>query len=174
MNKSIYFYIIHCIVVVMIAMPLGLVPIQAQADEQFGRFFTSIKQRKELDEFRDKADQVKEVVVDNDDLLLVEDEAVEVVPIDNIEVKGLVYRSNQKRTVWINDTNMNDADAAMGHLVVDDSQISKNHVTVKLQGGDNEYTLKVGQSLNPNSETISDLSVKNSGEIKESKAVDDK
>jgi hypothetical protein len=132
------------------------------ADPQsFGRFFTTAKQRSHLDELRRaKPEVIKEFAVEE---LVLEESAeieAEVVPMDALTVKGVVYRSDRKNTAWLNDSNTNAGDLGLGPVKIDEKGIKSNRVDIEISDNETKIILKVGETYDPHSSNITDITAK--------------
>ncbi len=138
---------------------LGLATGTSIADPQsFGRLFMTAKQRSHLDELRSAKTEVFSTI--SEDVLL-PDESGEVVvekaPVDVLTVKGVVYRQNQKNTAWLNGSNTNDGDLALGPVKIDEKEITGDRVNIEIPDRDTRIILKVGETYDPYSSKISDI-----------------
>ncbi len=78
--------------------------LNVQAEEKFGRFFTTPQQRQNLDELRNH--QPEELVVEIAEDDFAEDtREEEQLPVDVVRLRGLVYRQNGNSTAWLNEGN---------------------------------------------------------------------
>ncbi len=137
----------------------------AEADP-LGRFFTTAKERERLDQWRQRPAGREAAEVDAAPARQPAAAAV----LERMTLKGLVYRYHHGRhragTVWIDEVGRDDAaDAALPHLLIEDNGSGKTHLIVRPPGTENAYRLQVGQSLNPNTGVISDLAVKQAGQV---------
>lgn len=119
----------------------------ARADDskaEFGRFFTTPKQRERLDELRKSVSNVEVNVKDIE--LKTDNDAKQVEAQHNeIRLKGIVYRSDGKNSAWINDSNTYEGDVASGVTKVDEHQINSNGIKLELPDKKSVH-LKVGQA----------------------------
>ena len=118
----------------------------AEAVEKFGRFFTNPAQRQRLDELR-KVEPEQRIQVE--EVLLIEetDEPEEVVEVDTLTVRGLVYRGEGKSTAWINESNTFEGGLSSQYINVGD--IESNKVEIKIPSAEREVKLNVGESFDP-------------------------
>ncbi len=136
---------------------LSLITGTSIADPQsFGRFFTTAKQRTHLDELR-KTEPEQRVKIEEQTLIIEEDiEVVETVSAGTLTVRGLVYRSDGKSTAWINDSNTFEGDASSQYMNVGD--IDTDKVEVKIPTANIAVKLNVGQTFDPISKDVRDIS----------------
>lgn len=124
---------------------------------EFGRFMTTPKERKHLDELR-YVDEDAVVEVSEDEILLDEDDTAEVeIPEGSITAKGLVYRTKGRSSAWINDSNSYEGDVSSNHIVISSDDIRQNKLYIGLSGEQDKVQLKVGQTFEPEAKTLTDL-----------------
>lgn len=127
------------------------------AQEEFGRFFTTPKQREHLDQMRMKNPEQETVVVfkDNDGQ---QDKTKEnTVSMGSIRLKGLVYRGNKKSTAWINDGNTYEGNLELQYFDVTEGDIDRDQVRMGVTGNQPGIKLRVGQTYDPDTDKISDI-----------------
>jgi len=126
----------------------------------FGRFFTSAKQRQQLDTLRAAKPDVEDEIILIDELPddSTEMAAEDTTPLDALTVRGVVYRKNRKNTAWLNNSNTNQGDLSFGPVRVDESGIKNDRVNIELVDNDTKLILKVGETYDPHSSAISDIS----------------
>lgn len=124
--------------------------------EDFGRLFTTPKQRQQLDEIR-KARTNIVIEIKDEELAIDQDTIIEVSNTEELQVKGLVYRSDGKNTAWINDTNSYEGNMVSDYFGVDSSQIEENEITIEMPLNQRSIKMKVGQSYDPALEQIRDI-----------------
>ena len=123
--------------------------------QSFGRFFTTANQRTHLDELR-KAEPGQGVKIEEQILIIEEDiEEVEEVPADTLTVRGLVYRSDGKSTAWINDSNTFEGDVSSQYI--DIGNIETDIVEIKIPVANTAVKLNVGQTFDPISKDVRDI-----------------
>ncbi|MFK8067346.1 MAG: hypothetical protein AB8D52_03795 [Gammaproteobacteria bacterium] len=77
--------------------------------------------------------------------------------IPNITVNGFVKRSGGRNTAWVNGMNTNDGYFEPQHIKVNPNRIGRDHVHVEVDDINiGDVSLKVGQTLDPKAEKISD------------------
>jgi len=144
---------------IMLIVILGLATGTSIAEPQsFGRLFMTAKQRSHLDELRRAKPEVFSNITE--DVLLPDepDEAVvEKAPVDALTVKGVVYRENRKNTAWLNGSNTNDGDLALGPVKIDESDIKGDRVDIDILDSDSRIVLKVGETYDPYTGKITDI-----------------
>lgn len=117
-----------------------------QAEEKFGRFFTTPQQRQNLDELRNH--QPEELVVEiAEDDFAEETREEEQLPVDVVRLRGLVYRQNGKSTAWLNEGNTYEGD--IGSQYIDVDGISTKGVLLDISGDETKIELKAGQAYEP-------------------------
>lgn len=126
----------------------------SEAVDKFGRFFTSPAQRQRLDELR-KVEPEQRIQVEEEVLLVEEsDEPEEVVEVDTLTVRGLVYRGKGKSTAWINESNTFEGGLSSQYINVGD--IDSNKVEIKIPSAEKEVKLNVGESFDPLTDSYAD------------------
>ena len=123
---------------------------------EFGRLFTTPSERERLDELR-RAHPGAVIEVSTAELDIDQEVVEETVQRDSLQVKGLVYRSDGKNSVWINESNSYEGDLTSEFTFVDSKRIHNNYIEISLPGDERNVTLKVGQQLDPQSGEIIDL-----------------
>ena len=141
---------------VMVAVLFGslIIPV-AEATDQFGRLFTTPSQRERLEELRKVAPEQKITI--QEETLLVDEETVEeeVIPVDTLTVRGVVYRGDGKSTAWIN--NSNTFEGGLSSQYINIGEIESNRVEIKIPSAEQEVKLNVGQSFDPVGERYQDI-----------------
>ena len=128
----------------------------ADSDDEFGRFFTTPKQRERLDELRKS---VSDVVINVKDEELNTDVDVKTVEQQHNEIrlKGVVSRSDGKNTAWVNDSNTYEGDVASGVIKIDEHQIGPNGLRLELPGDKKTVNLKVGEAYDSTAGKTDDI-----------------
>lgn len=145
MNKKI------CIAVVLI---LGLAP-AAHAEVVFGRFYTTPKQREQLDEAR--RSQPEKITLTIPEQEIPETINGTVAPVtSSIMLNGIVYRSDGKNTAWINHNSTNQGNVETQYTHVDEKDVGSNKVIIHLPGSGERVPMKVGEEYDVNSKQIRD------------------
>lgn len=129
-----------------------------QAQAEFGRFFTTPKQRDVLEESRSKrpqGDLIIDMAPETLPDMVVEEETLNV--IDTITVNGLVYRTDGKNTAWINRNSTNHGSIENQYTRVDEHQVDSNQVRIILPGNQPSINLKVGQQYDVMSQQVYDI-----------------
>ena len=137
---------------------LSATPAVVQAVD-FGRLFTTPSQRQQLDELR-RTQPAVVVEVSSDELEVDQGPARQDVEQDKLKIKGLVYRSDGKSTVWINESNSYEGDLSSDYTHVDSGRIHRDGVDISLPGEQLPLSMKVGQSLDPKTLQLSDVTDK--------------
>ncbi len=127
------------------------------ASDGFGRLFTTPVERKKLQVLRNSKPQVKEPVK-----IIVEEikgpvEEIERPDIEGITLNGIVYRKGSKSTVWINGTNSYEGSLSSEYFRIKADDINSEKVSVTVPEVDLKFDLKVGQTYEPNDESLFDL-----------------
>lgn len=124
--------------------------------EEFGRLFTTPKQRQQIDELRQSRSglviEVKDEELELDQTAVVEEDTR-----DRLVVKGLVYRSDGKNSAWVNDSNSYEGDLTSDFTIINSSGIHPDRVEIGLPGSDENIPLKVGQTFDPESMEVQDV-----------------
>ena len=117
----------------------------ADSDDDFGRFFTTPKQRERLDELRKSTSSI--VINVKDEELNLDQDVKKVEQQNNaIKLKGIVTRSDGKNTAWINDSNTYEGDPASAITRVKEHEISSSGIKLDLPGDKKSVHLKVGEA----------------------------
>ncbi len=132
---------------------LGSAP-AAQAEDKFGRFFTTPQQRQTLDELRERRPEDITIELAEDDFGE-EPEQQERIPINVIRFRGLVHRHNGKSTAWLNDGNT--YEGGIGSQYIDIDRIVPGGIILDITGDERKVELKAGQSYDPSGKKIHDL-----------------
>ena len=144
------------IMAVLVTVLLASAARPAYPDDEFGRFFTTPKQRERLDELRSSASNVV-VNVNEDELRIDEDVKKTEQQHNELTLKGLVYRSDGKNAAWINDSNSYEGDVASGVTSVKEHEISSSGVEMELPGDKKKIRLKVGEAYDSSGGKTSDI-----------------
>ncbi len=129
------------------------------ASDGFGRLFTTPEERRKLQVLRYSKPQVEiEAPVE----LIVEEieepvEEIERPDIEGITLNGIVYRKGSKSTVWINGTNSYEGSLSSEYFRIKAGDINSEKVSVTVPEVDLKFDLKVGQTYEPNDESLLDL-----------------
>ena len=126
-------------------------------DDGFGRFFTTPKQREHLDQVRMKNPEQETVVVFNDNDKPQDKSKDNIVSVGSIRLKGLVYRNNKKSTAWINDGNTYEGNLELQYFDVSEGDIDSDQVRMGVTGSQPGIKLRVGQTYDPDTDKISDI-----------------
>lgn len=147
---------IHKAIVILVPALLVFAGISTASAEQFGRFFTTAKQRQHLEELRKEKPEAV-IIIDEAEIFIEEQSEVETVPLNAITVKGLVYRKGGKSTAWVNDSNSYEGDLASQYTQVSRGNIHSDKVIIGLPGNSPDIKLKVGQTYDPGTEQFNDI-----------------
>ncbi len=144
-----------CSIFTIIVVTLLFVHVDNLNADELGRLFTTVEERIKLEELRqDKPMEIKIVDIDIDETEDVKEQETE---IGGITVNGLVYRKDGKSTAWINNSNTYQGDMSNQYLRVDAENINPEHVQVELPASVTKITLKAGQTYDPATAEIIDL-----------------
>jgi len=125
-----------------------------QAQDNFGRFFTSPQQRQTLDELRNRQPEELTIEIAEDDFAE-ETREQEQIPVDVIRLRGLVHRRGGKSTAWLNDGNTYEGD--IGSQYIDVDGIGPKGVNLYISGDEMRIELKAGQAYEPAKKKIHDV-----------------
>ena len=129
------------------------------ASDGFGRLFTTPEERRKLQVLRYSKPQVE---VEAPIELIVEEikepvNDVERPDIEGITLNGIVYRKGSKSTVWINGSNSYEGSLSSEYFRINANDINSEKVSVTVPEVDLKFDLKVGQTYEPNDESLLDL-----------------
>ena len=126
------------------------------ASDGFGRLFTTPGERKMLQVLRYSKPQVE---IEEPVELTVEEPVKEVErpDIEGITLNGIVYRKGSKSTVWINGSNSYEGSLSYEYFRINANDINSEKVSVTVPEVDLKFDLKVGQTYEPNDESLLDL-----------------
>jgi hypothetical protein len=137
---------------------------QAEPDG-FGRLFTTPEERRNLQELRFSEPEVEEVIeISLEEIDQVVEEKAEPRNIEGITLNGLVYRKGSKSTVWLNGSNSYEGSLSSEYFRINTSDINSKKISVTVPEVNLEFDLKVGQTYEPNDESLLDI-VGNGDEI---------
>lgn len=145
---------------------IASVEVQAEVDT-LGRLFTTPAQRTMLQDLRNSrpgsqdhlVTQYEEVTIkqagsqaagSEDELALFEEELEDVPTLENpISLKGVVSRKKGNHTVWINENNTYEGGMMPENISVNNREIKRDSVEVKLPDRVSNITLRVGETYIP-------------------------
>jgi len=130
------------------------------ASDGFGRLFTTPEERKKLQELRHavpepEVEEVIEIIVDEIDEVV--EEKVAPRDIEGITLNGIVYRKGNRSTVWLNGSNSYEGSLASEYFRINTSDIHSEKVSVTVPEVNLDFDLKVGQTYEPNDESLLDI-----------------
>lgn len=136
---------------------LTFVTTPVHAELEFGRFYTTPKQRERLDQARSSEPQEITVVP------LIETNLQQHSSADaaqtgssSITLDGIVYRSDGKNTAWINRSSTNEGNLETQYTKVAEKDVGANEVKITLPDNETSIQMKVGQEYDVNSKQIHD------------------
>ena len=128
------------------------------ASDGFGRLFTTPEERKNLQELRYSAPEVEKAVeVFVEEVEEFAEEKIEPRDIEGITLNGIVYRKGNKSTVWLNGSNSYEGSLESEYFRINTSDINSEKVSVTVPEVDLGFDLKVGQTYEPNNESLLDI-----------------
>jgi hypothetical protein len=130
----------------------------ALGENDFGRFYTSPRQRLQLDELRSQRPQDDieiNVQTENFEDPDIVEETVNLV--DSITVNGLVYRSDGKNTAWINSNSTIEGSIVNQYTRVNEQDVHANKVEITLPDNKSRIELKVGQQYDVHTQQVYDV-----------------
>lgn len=127
------------------------------ADTEFGRFYTTPKQRGDLDELRARKPQGEIVVKLEENPQETRPADSPSVPVDSITLNGVVYRSDGKNTAWVNRNSSNEGNIGGQFTRVKEEDIRANQAQITLPDDRSTVRLKVGQRYDVNSQQVHDV-----------------
>lgn len=128
----------------------------ADSNDDFGRFFTTPKQRERLDELRKSSSNI--VINVRDEELNIDQDVKKVEQQHSeIRLKGIVTRSDGKNTAWINDSNTYEGDVASSITRVKEHEITSSGIKLDLPGDKKSVNLKVGEAYDSAAGTTDDI-----------------
>jgi len=130
------------------------------ASDGFGRLFTTPEERKKLQELRHavpkpEIEEAIEIIVDEIDEVV--EEKAEPRDIEGITLNGIVYRKGNRSTVWLNGSNSYEGSLASEYFRINTSDIHSEKVSVTVPEVNLGFDLKVGQTYEPNDESLLDI-----------------
>jgi hypothetical protein len=130
----------------------------AQGQDDFGRFYTTPRQRADLEELRQKRPRddiiievASETIPDEDT-----DNNIENI-IDSISLNGLVYRTDGKNTAWINRSSTSFGSIENQYTLVQEKDVDPDRVKISLPDETNTVRLKVGQQYDVMTRQVYDV-----------------
>ena len=134
--------------------------VSAQTPEagDFGRFYTTPRQRTQLEESRIQAprDEIEmEFTVEEFSETNQQQQTENL--IDSIKVNGLVYRTDGKNTAWINSNNSIQGSIENQYTRVQERDVNSNSVEIRLPDNRTSVDLKPGQQYDVNSNRVYDI-----------------
>lgn len=127
------------------------------AADDFGRFFTTPKQREQLDRVRMKNPEQEPVVAVEDNAVMENTEVEEAVSMGSVQLRGLVYRSNGKNTAWTNKGPSYEGNISDQYLDIKPENINPDKVVIEIPVSDIKMELKAGETYDPESGQVSNL-----------------
>ncbi len=143
-------------ILLIVSFALSGITLTQAASDDFGRLFTTPEERRKLQTLRyakPEPEIIKEIVIPVE----VIDENVEQPNIEGITLNGIVYRKGSKSTVWLNGTNSYEGSLASEYIRINTGDIDSEKVSVTVPEVGLEFDLKVGQTYEPNDESLLDI-----------------
>ena len=139
------------ILLVVLSTGLLLPAPGVMAQDSFGRFFTTPKQREQLDQKRFK-EPGQELVVEVDETGFMEEkEQEDPVSVGSVQLKGLVYRGDGKSTAWTNKGPSYEGNISDQYLEIRPENINPDKVVIEIPTSDIQVELKAGETYSPES-----------------------
>ena len=129
----------------------------------FGRLFTTPGERIKLQELRyavpePEVEKAIEIIVDEfaeiDEVI---EEKAEPRDIEGITLNGIVYRKGNRSTVWLNGSNSYEGSLSSEYFRINTGDIHSEKVSVTVPEVNLSFDLKVGQTYEPNDESLRDI-----------------
>ena len=128
------------------------------AQDDFGRFYTTPRQRADLEELRQKRPRGEIVIEVAPQTIPDENSEDEVINlIDTISLNGLVYRSDGKNTAWINRSSTSYGSIVNQYTRVQERDVDPDRVTITLPDDTSSVRLKVGQQYDVMNRQVYDV-----------------
>ena len=126
----------------------------------FGRLFTSLEQRQQLESLRQQEIQEEEIQL-VDEITSFATEVIEKVeeiiePTPTVELKGVIYRKNGKRVAWINDSNTLSGDMEGEDINVKNRDIRANSIRMIPKDGEKPVVVRVGERFDGETKQVED------------------
>ena len=141
-------------IVILATMTVAALPAAA---DPLGRLFTTPQQRQKLEELRraelEKPEQAPGPSIASTDVPTQARNA----PLNAIKVKGLVTRSDGRSTAFLNEGNTYEGDLTSEYIRVRSSDIEGGRITIVTPYGEGAVALKVGQTLEPSTGRVIDV-----------------
>ena len=143
-------------VLYVLTLTVLLFSLNVVAAGSFGRFFTTPKQRKQIEELRAAGPAVT-VNITEAELTVDEGTKQAEKEAEVLMVKGLVYRNSGKNTAWVNESNTYEGDISSQYITIRETGVEKNAVVIDLHGNNTGIKLRVGEKYNPDTRGILDI-----------------
>jgi hypothetical protein len=140
--------ILKFIVLTTFALSAGLIHFSASADE-LGQLFTSPKERAVLNTLREHYDPKRQ------DHIEVQQSKIPVEAPSQIELNGVVERSDGKNAVWVNGKST--INTKQKGIHINSQNMSANKVRVRLTNPKRTVSMKPGEVYNPESGRVQDI-----------------
>ena len=102
-------------------------------------------------------EEIIEIIVEVDEIPEIAEEKTEQRNIEGITLNGIVYRKGSKSTVWLNGSNSYEGSLASEYFRINEGDINSEKVSVTVPEADLKFDLKVGQTYDPNEESLLDI-----------------
>jgi hypothetical protein len=136
-------------------MTLATQPVSAA--DPLGRLFTTPQQRQRLEELRRAELENPELVLQPSAASAEAPMQARETPLNPITVRGLVTRSDGRSTAFINESNTYEGDLASEYIRVRSADIEGGKIRIITPYGEEAVALKVGQTLEPSTGRIIDV-----------------
>ncbi|MEM7406785.1 MAG: hypothetical protein AAF458_15920 [Pseudomonadota bacterium] len=121
--------------------------------QEFGRLFSSVQQRADLDSLRQKYDPNRQEIIYKEGPKTVVAPAKAAPKLPDLMVNGLIIRSGGRSSAWVNGTPLTDGEATPDGVQI---RSGASGIQFVLPSGDNTATIRPGQMLDPNAGTVQD------------------
>jgi len=153
-------------ILLTVSFVFGSISYTHAESDGFGRLFTTPGERIKLQELRyavpePEVEKAIEIIVDEIDEFAetakVIEEKVEPRDIEGITLNGIVYRKGNRSTVWLNGSNSYEGSLSSEYFRINTSDIHSEKVSVTVPEVNLSFDLKVGQTYEPNDESLRDI-----------------
>lgn len=121
--------------------------------QEFGRLFSNVQQRADLDSLREKYDPNRQEIIYKEGPKSVVAPVKPPPKLPDLMVNGLIVRSSGRSSAWVNGTPLTDGEATPDGVQI---RSGSDGIQFVLPSGDNTATIRPGQLLDPNAGTVQD------------------